>query len=142
MLRVWIIGIWWWFLKVTSRFTIAIGLVCIIEWLFFIVHWWRLLPRRLIICIWLLPPLVIPSLIHIFIIVLITYNIIVTTLIAKVRTHDIKRGKKTKIVTNKENKLKTNKEAKSKHIYNIHIYTITNNITPLQLPGNGAILMN
>ncbi|KAL4359125.1 hypothetical protein AHAS_Ahas08G0046100 [Arachis hypogaea] len=37
MLRMWLIGIWRWFLKVTRRFTIAIGLVCIIEWLFFIV---------------------------------------------------------------------------------------------------------
>jgi len=43
-------------------------LICIIEWLFFIVHWWGLLPRGLIISIWLLPPLVIPSLTHIFIV--------------------------------------------------------------------------
>ena len=56
------------------------------------------------------------------------------------RIHDSKRGqKKQKIGTIKENKLKINKEAKSKHIHNIHIYTITNNTTPLQFPGNGAI---
>ncbi|KAL4350300.1 hypothetical protein AHAS_Ahas10G0128200 [Arachis hypogaea] len=92
MLRVWIIGIWWWFLKVTSRFTIAIGLVCIIEWLFFIVHWWRrLLQRGLIICIWLLPPLIVPSLIHFFIVISTSYNIVVITLIAKMRIHDSKR---------------------------------------------------
>ena len=36
---------------------------------------------------------------------------------------------------------KTNKQSKNQAIHNIHIYTITNNITPLQFPGNGAILM-
>ncbi|KAL4294271.1 hypothetical protein AHAS_Ahas18G0211400 [Arachis hypogaea] len=104
MLRVWIIGVWWWFLEVTRGFTITIGLVCIIEWLFFIVHWWRLLPRGLIICIWLLPPLVIPSLMHIFIEVPISYNIVVITLIAKVRIHSKSKNKKQKLTRNSETK--------------------------------------
>ncbi|KAL4329290.1 hypothetical protein AHAS_Ahas13G0285300 [Arachis hypogaea] len=55
--------------------TIAIGLICILEWLLLIVRWWKLLPKRLIICSRLLPPLMVPFLIHIFIVAFIPYNI-------------------------------------------------------------------
>ncbi|KAL4276849.1 hypothetical protein AHAS_Ahas20G0248300 [Arachis hypogaea] len=91
MLRIRFISIWWWFLKVTRRFTITIRLICIIEWLLLIVHWWGLLPIGLIICIWLLPPLIVPSLMHILIEASISYNIVLITLIAKVRIHNEKR---------------------------------------------------
>ncbi|KAL4391204.1 hypothetical protein AHAS_Ahas03G0221700 [Arachis hypogaea] len=53
----------------------------------FIVHWWRLLPRRLITSLRLLPPLIIPSLMHIRIVAPISYNIVRIKLIAKVRIH-------------------------------------------------------
>ncbi|KAL4371398.1 hypothetical protein AHAS_Ahas06G0163000 [Arachis hypogaea] len=58
------------------RSTITIVLVCIIEWLSVIVHWRRLLPRGLIKSLWLLPPLIVLTLMHIHIIASIPYNII------------------------------------------------------------------
>ncbi|KAL4286810.1 hypothetical protein AHAS_Ahas19G0123400 [Arachis hypogaea] len=58
------------------------------EWPLLIVHLERLLPRRLINCLRLLPSLIVPSLMHVLIVVSISYNIVVTTLIAKkVRIH-------------------------------------------------------
>ncbi|KAL4276304.1 hypothetical protein AHAS_Ahas20G0193800 [Arachis hypogaea] len=60
--------------------TIVIILVCITEWLLVIVHWRGLLPRGLIISLWLLPSLILPTLMPIFIIVSIPYNNIGTKL--------------------------------------------------------------
>ncbi|KAL4300868.1 hypothetical protein AHAS_Ahas17G0243900 [Arachis hypogaea] len=91
MLRRGFIGIWWGLLVITRGSTIAIGLMCILEWLLLIVRWWRLLPKRLIICSRLLPPLMVPSLMHILIVAFIPYNIVVTTLVAKgMRIHSSK----------------------------------------------------
>ncbi|KAL4276306.1 hypothetical protein AHAS_Ahas20G0194000 [Arachis hypogaea] len=92
MLRRELIGIRRLWLITTRRSTISIGLVYIMECFLLIVHWRRLLPKWLIISIWLLPPLIVPSLMQAFIVVLISYNIIVTTLLAKrVRIHSSKR---------------------------------------------------
>ncbi|KAL4344057.1 hypothetical protein AHAS_Ahas11G0140300 [Arachis hypogaea] len=61
-------------------------------WLLLIVHWRRLLPRGLIKFLWLLPSLIVPSLMQAFIVISTFHNIIVTTLIAKgVRIHDSER---------------------------------------------------
>ncbi|KAL4287797.1 hypothetical protein AHAS_Ahas19G0222100 [Arachis hypogaea] len=69
-----------------------IRLVCILEWFLLIVHWGRLLPWRLIKCLRLLPRLVVPSLMHVAIVISISYNIVRTTLIAKMmRIHSFKR---------------------------------------------------
>ncbi|KAL4315726.1 hypothetical protein AHAS_Ahas15G0213900 [Arachis hypogaea] len=69
-----------------------IRLVCILEWFLLIVHWWRLMPWRLSKCLRLLPPLVVPSLMHVTIVISISYNIVRTTLIAKrMRIHSVKR---------------------------------------------------
>ncbi|KAL4350593.1 hypothetical protein AHAS_Ahas10G0157500 [Arachis hypogaea] len=76
MLRRGFIGIWWWLLIIKKVLTIAIILVCLLEWLSFIVCWWRLLPRGLIKSLWLLPSLIVPSLMHILIVAFIPYNII------------------------------------------------------------------
>ncbi|KAL4337261.1 hypothetical protein AHAS_Ahas12G0092500 [Arachis hypogaea] len=91
MLRRGYIGILWWVLIVTKRSTITIVLVRIIEWLL-IVTWRWLLPRGLIKSLWLLPSLIVPSLIQAFIVISSSYNMIVTRLIAKgVRIHSIER---------------------------------------------------
>ncbi|KAL4343813.1 hypothetical protein AHAS_Ahas11G0115900 [Arachis hypogaea] len=76
MLRRGFIGIWWWLLIVTKRSTIAIRWVCIKGWFLLIVCWWRLLPRGLSISLRLLPPLIVPSLLHVLIVASIFYNII------------------------------------------------------------------
>ncbi|KAL4276414.1 hypothetical protein AHAS_Ahas20G0204800 [Arachis hypogaea] len=69
-----------------------IRLVCILEWFLLIIHWWRLLPWKLIKCLRLLPPLVVPSLMHVTIVISISYNIVRTKLIAKrMRIHSVKR---------------------------------------------------
>ncbi|KAL4374197.1 hypothetical protein AHAS_Ahas05G0157700 [Arachis hypogaea] len=83
MLRRVFIGVWWWSLIIKRVLTIAIILVCFLEWHLVIICWWRLLPRGLIKSLWLLPSLILPSLMHIFIVASIPYNIIVTTLVAK-----------------------------------------------------------
>ncbi|KAL4345122.1 hypothetical protein AHAS_Ahas11G0246800 [Arachis hypogaea] len=70
MLRKGFIGIWWWLL---------------------IVHWRWLLPRGLIKSLWLLPSLIVPTLMPVLIVISSSCNIIVTRLIAmEVRTHDSK----------------------------------------------------
>ncbi|KAL4315984.1 hypothetical protein AHAS_Ahas15G0239700 [Arachis hypogaea] len=74
------IGIWWWLLIITRRSTRAIRLVCILEWLLLIVHLGRLLPRRLINSLRLLPSLIVPSLMYVVSTIPILYNIVVTTL--------------------------------------------------------------
>ncbi|KAL4315914.1 hypothetical protein AHAS_Ahas15G0232700 [Arachis hypogaea] len=56
--------------------TIFIVLVCTLEWLLLIVGWWRLLPRRLSKSLRLLPPLIVPSLMHVLVVSSIPYNII------------------------------------------------------------------
>ncbi|KAL4343837.1 hypothetical protein AHAS_Ahas11G0118300 [Arachis hypogaea] len=76
MLRRGFIGIWWDLLVTTRGSTIAIELICILEWLFIIVRWGRLLPRGLSISLRLLPPLIVPSLMHVLIVASIPYNII------------------------------------------------------------------
>ncbi|KAL4329320.1 hypothetical protein AHAS_Ahas13G0288300 [Arachis hypogaea] len=55
--------------------TIDIGVICILEWLLFIVHWRRLLPRGLIKSLRFLPPLIVPSLMQVLIVASISYNI-------------------------------------------------------------------
>ncbi|KAL4357091.1 hypothetical protein AHAS_Ahas09G0152000 [Arachis hypogaea] len=92
MLRVRFIGIWWGFLVTTRRFTIAIRLICTRSGIIPIRKWWGLLPRRLSISLRLLPPLIVPSLMHIFIVIFTSYNKFVTKLIAKgVRIHSESR---------------------------------------------------
>ncbi|KAL4396601.1 hypothetical protein AHAS_Ahas01G0108200 [Arachis hypogaea] len=66
-----------------DRSTITFVLVCIMEWLLLIVHWRGLLPRGLMKSLWLLPSLIVPSLMQAFIVISTSYNIIVTKLIAK-----------------------------------------------------------
>ncbi|KAL4316339.1 hypothetical protein AHAS_Ahas15G0275200 [Arachis hypogaea] len=91
MVKMGFIGIWWWLLIVTRMSTIAIGLICIKSWIIPIRNRRRLLPRRLINPLRLLPPLIIPSLMHILIVISTSYNIVITTLIAKmVRIHSSK----------------------------------------------------
>ncbi|KAL4315986.1 hypothetical protein AHAS_Ahas15G0239900 [Arachis hypogaea] len=73
-----------------NRSTIAIVLVCVIEWLL-IIPWRWLLPRALIKSLWLLPSLIVSSLIKALIIISSSCNMIVTKLIAKgVRIHSSK----------------------------------------------------
>ncbi|KAL4394208.1 hypothetical protein AHAS_Ahas02G0129000 [Arachis hypogaea] len=76
MLRREFINIWWWLLVVTGKSTISIVLICIVKWLLLMVHWRVLLPRWLSISLRLLPPLFVPTLIHVFIVSSIPYNII------------------------------------------------------------------
>ncbi|KAL4350519.1 hypothetical protein AHAS_Ahas10G0150100 [Arachis hypogaea] len=75
MLRMGFIGVCWWFLIIKRVLTIAIILVCFLEWLLIIVCWWRLLPKRLIKSLWLFPSLIIPFLMHALIVASIPYNI-------------------------------------------------------------------
>ncbi|KAL4307167.1 hypothetical protein AHAS_Ahas16G0251200 [Arachis hypogaea] len=68
--------------------TITIVLVCITEWLLVTAHWRGLLPRGLIKSLWILPSLILPTLMPIFIIVSIPYNNIGTKLeTRRVRIH-------------------------------------------------------
>ncbi|KAL4344686.1 hypothetical protein AHAS_Ahas11G0203200 [Arachis hypogaea] len=76
MLRRGFIGIWWGLLVITKGSTISIVLVCTLEWLLLIVSWRGLLPRGLIESLWLLPSLIIPTLMYVLIIASISYNII------------------------------------------------------------------
>ncbi|KAL4357371.1 hypothetical protein AHAS_Ahas09G0180000 [Arachis hypogaea] len=76
MLRRGVIGIWWGLLVTTRGSTISIVLVCTLEWLLLIVSWRRLLPRGLIKSLWLHPSLIVPTSMHVLIIVSIPYNII------------------------------------------------------------------
>ncbi|KAL4329327.1 hypothetical protein AHAS_Ahas13G0289000 [Arachis hypogaea] len=71
--------------------TISIVSVRTLEWFLHMLSWWRLLPRGLSISLRLLPPLIVPTLMHVFIVGFIPYNIIGTKLIAKgVRIHNNK----------------------------------------------------
>ncbi|KAL4356700.1 hypothetical protein AHAS_Ahas09G0112900 [Arachis hypogaea] len=91
MLRREFIGIWWWLLIIKRALTIAIILICFFEWLLVIVCWRRLLPRGLIKSLWLLPPLILPSFMHVLIVISSSCNMIITKLIAKgVRIHSRK----------------------------------------------------
>ncbi|KAL4371336.1 hypothetical protein AHAS_Ahas06G0155600 [Arachis hypogaea] len=83
MLRRGFIGIWWWLLIIKRVLTIAIILVCLLEGSWGIVCWWRLLPRGLIKSLWLLPSLIVPTLMHVIMVISSSCNIIVTKLIAK-----------------------------------------------------------
>ncbi|KAL4287924.1 hypothetical protein AHAS_Ahas19G0234800 [Arachis hypogaea] len=76
MLRRGFIDVWWWGLIIKRVLTIVIILVCLLEWLLVIVCWWRLLPRGLIKFLWLLPSLILPSLMHILIVISSSCNII------------------------------------------------------------------
>ncbi|KAL4344590.1 hypothetical protein AHAS_Ahas11G0193600 [Arachis hypogaea] len=76
MLRRWFIGIWWWLLTITIRVTTSIKLICIRIRIIPIRIQRLLLPRRVINPLRLLPPLIVPSLMHILIIAPIPYNII------------------------------------------------------------------
>ncbi|KAL4287819.1 hypothetical protein AHAS_Ahas19G0224300 [Arachis hypogaea] len=94
MLRRGFIGIWWgWGLLVTTRgSTISIGWIGTLEWFLVIVSGWRLLQRGLIKSLWLLPSLIVPSLMQAFIVISSSYNMIVTKFIVEgVRIHSIKR---------------------------------------------------
>ncbi|KAL4328841.1 hypothetical protein AHAS_Ahas13G0240400 [Arachis hypogaea] len=64
MLRREFIGIWWGLLVVTKGSTITIVLGCIVEWSLPMAPWRRLLPKGLIKSSWLLPSLIIPTLMH------------------------------------------------------------------------------
>ena len=79
--------IWWrWF--VTKGSTITIVLACIVEWSLSMVSWKALLPRGLIKPSWLLPSLILPTLMPVLIIASIPYNNIGTKLKARgVRIH-------------------------------------------------------
>ncbi|KAL4344513.1 hypothetical protein AHAS_Ahas11G0185900 [Arachis hypogaea] len=76
MLRGWFIGMWWWLLTITIRVTTSIRLICIRMRVIPIRNRRLLLPRRLINSLRLLPPLIVPSLMHILIVAPISYNII------------------------------------------------------------------
>ncbi|KAL4315424.1 hypothetical protein AHAS_Ahas15G0183700 [Arachis hypogaea] len=76
MLRGWFIGMWWWLLTITIRVTTSIRLICIRIRIIPIRNRRLLLPRRVIDLLRLLPPLIVPSLMHIVIIVPNPYNII------------------------------------------------------------------
>ncbi|KAL4393761.1 hypothetical protein AHAS_Ahas02G0084300 [Arachis hypogaea] len=76
MLRGWFIGMWWWLLTITITVTTSIRLICIMIRIIPIRNRRRLLPRRVINPLKLLPSLIVPSLMHILIVVPITYNII------------------------------------------------------------------
>ncbi|KAL4343937.1 hypothetical protein AHAS_Ahas11G0128300 [Arachis hypogaea] len=67
---------WWWLLTIIIRVTTSIRLICIRIRIIPIRIWRLLLPRRVINPLRLLPPLIVPSLMHIVIIVPISYNII------------------------------------------------------------------
>ncbi|KAL4276369.1 hypothetical protein AHAS_Ahas20G0200300 [Arachis hypogaea] len=67
---------WWWLLTITIRVTTSIRLICIRIRIIPIRIRRLLLPRRLINPLRLLPSLIVPSLMHIIIIVPIPYNII------------------------------------------------------------------
>ncbi|KAL4306203.1 hypothetical protein AHAS_Ahas16G0154800 [Arachis hypogaea] len=91
MLRVGLISIWWGLLVTTRGSIIAIGLIFIRSGIIPIRDRRRLLPRRLNILLRLLPPLIVPFLMYILIVISISYNIVVTTLIAKrMRIHNSK----------------------------------------------------
>ncbi|KAL4391201.1 hypothetical protein AHAS_Ahas03G0221400 [Arachis hypogaea] len=76
MLRGWFISMWYWLLTIKIRVTTSIRLICI-RIRVIPIRSWRLLPRRLINPLRLLPSLVVPkSLMHITIVVPISYNII------------------------------------------------------------------
>ncbi|KAL4315839.1 hypothetical protein AHAS_Ahas15G0225200 [Arachis hypogaea] len=76
MLRGWFIGMWWWVLTITIRVTTSIRLICIRIGVIPIRNRRGLLPRRVINHLRLLPPLIVPSLMHIPIEASISYNII------------------------------------------------------------------
>ncbi|KAL4315588.1 hypothetical protein AHAS_Ahas15G0200100 [Arachis hypogaea] len=67
---------WWWLLTITIRVTTSIRLICIRIRIIPIRNRRRLLPRRVINPLRLSPPLIVPSLMHILIVVPISYNII------------------------------------------------------------------
>jgi len=81
------IVIWWrWF--VTKESTITIVLACIVGWSLSMVSWKVLLPKGLIRSSWLLPSLIVSTLMHVPIIASIPFNNIRTKLKATgVRTH-------------------------------------------------------
>ncbi|KAL4315988.1 hypothetical protein AHAS_Ahas15G0240100 [Arachis hypogaea] len=85
MLRKRVICMWWLWLTTTMKVTTSIRLVSIRSWIVPIRNWRKLLPRRLSICLRLLPPLIVPSLMHTSIkaFISISYNIVSTKLIAK-----------------------------------------------------------
>ncbi|KAL4306612.1 hypothetical protein AHAS_Ahas16G0195700 [Arachis hypogaea] len=67
---------WWWLLIITIRVTTSIRLICIRIRIIPIRNRRGLLPRRVINPLRLLPPLIVPSLMHIVIVAPIFYNII------------------------------------------------------------------
>ncbi|KAL4287370.1 hypothetical protein AHAS_Ahas19G0179400 [Arachis hypogaea] len=67
---------WWWLLTTTIRITTSIRLICIRGGIIPIRNRRLLLPRRLINPLRLLPSLIVPSLMHVTIVVPISYNII------------------------------------------------------------------
>ncbi|KAL4286904.1 hypothetical protein AHAS_Ahas19G0132800 [Arachis hypogaea] len=75
MLGKWLKGIWWWLLTTTMRVTTSIRLICIKSGIIPIRNR-MLLPRRVINSLRLLPSLIVPSLMHVVIVVPISYNII------------------------------------------------------------------
>ncbi|KAL4350246.1 hypothetical protein AHAS_Ahas10G0122800 [Arachis hypogaea] len=76
MSRMRFLSIWWDLLVATRGSIIAIRLICIRRGIIPIRNQRRLLPRRLSISLRLLPPLIVPSLMHILIVISISYNII------------------------------------------------------------------
>ncbi|KAL4315477.1 hypothetical protein AHAS_Ahas15G0189000 [Arachis hypogaea] len=76
MLRGWLIDIWWWLLTTTMRITASIRLICIRSGIIPTRDRRRLLPRRLINPLRLLPSLIVPSVMHVVIVASISYNII------------------------------------------------------------------
>ncbi|KAL4314686.1 hypothetical protein AHAS_Ahas15G0109900 [Arachis hypogaea] len=76
MLRGWFIGMWWWLLTITIRVTTSIRLICIGMRVIPIRIRRLLLPRRVINPLRFPPSLIVPSLMHIVIIVPIPYNMI------------------------------------------------------------------
>ncbi|KAL4344418.1 hypothetical protein AHAS_Ahas11G0176400 [Arachis hypogaea] len=76
-------------LVVTEGSTMTIVLVCIVEWSLSVVLWKVLLPEGLIRSLWLLPSLIVLTLMHVPIIISIPCNNIGTKLKASgVRTHN------------------------------------------------------
>ncbi|KAL4286713.1 hypothetical protein AHAS_Ahas19G0113700 [Arachis hypogaea] len=67
---------WWWLLIITIRVTTSIRLICIRIRIIPIRNRRLWLPRRVINPLRLLPPLIVPSLMHIVIVASIPYNII------------------------------------------------------------------
>ncbi|KAL4287699.1 hypothetical protein AHAS_Ahas19G0212300 [Arachis hypogaea] len=76
MLSGWFIGMWWWLLTITIRATTSIRLICIRIRIIPIRNRRLLLPRRVINPLRFLPPLIVPSLMHMVIVAPISYNII------------------------------------------------------------------